>query len=151
MWKANVLLGLATSGISVFVLMHSAGLQYRVGFGPGPGFAPWWIAVVLLCVSVLYVIANLFRRAQSGPFPMSFEALRRSTGLFIALGAAILLIEPLGFTIAMALFLIVVLKMFEDRTWLFSITVGVVSAVAVFGLFAGVFDVPLPRLVRGVF
>jgi len=149
MWKSNVLLGLATAGLALYVLNHSSRLAYRVGFGPGPGFAPWWIALTLLVVSAVFVAANLVRRDATLPFPITREALIRATGLFVTFGAAILLIEPFGFTIAMALFLIVVLRLFEDRPWLYSIGVGVLAAVAVFALFAIVFDVPLPRFVRG--
>lgn len=151
MWKSNVLLGLATAAIATYVLISSFGHTYMVAFGPGPGFAPRWVAGILLLISLVYVAVNLYKRDDTEPFPLPLPAAIRAAGLFIVLGASILLIDRLGFTIALALFMIVVLKLFEGRPWVFSISVGTLTSASVFVVFSLLFKVPLPRLIPGAF
>lgn len=151
MWKANVLLGLSTGLISLYVFSHSFTLVYSVAFGPGPGFSPRWVSIALLVVSIGYVAENLRRRDEGDGFPMTYQSALRALGIFLVLGASILLMNLVGFVISMALFMIVVLKMFEGRSWSFSIIAGCASTAGVFVLFAVLFEVPLPRLLPGVF
>ena len=145
MWKANILLGLATGAIGAYVFRDSFRHEYLATFGPGPGFVQYWLGLVLTLVSIGFIAVNLVQRGTASGFPFTTEASFRSAGLFILFGAAILLIEPAGFVTAMAFFMIVVLRVFEKRSWRFSIVVGVAAPLAVFLLFAFLFGVPLPR------
>lgn len=145
MWKANILLGLATATIGIYVFTDSFRHPYAVNFGPGPGFSQYWLGLLLTVVSIAFVVVNLLRRETGPGFPFTGETMLRSCGLFLLLGGAILMIERAGFVTAMALFMVVVLRVFEKRSWRFSVIVGLATPLAVFLLFALVFNVPLPR------
>ena len=151
MWKANVLLGTFTAALSGYVLLHSLTLTYAVNFGPGPGFAPWWLSLALLIMSVGYIAVNLFRREEGKGFPLTSESTARAAGLFLVFGATILVMELLGFVISMAIFLVAAMKLFEGRTWLFSLVVGTLCSASVYLLFAVLFKVPLLHFSRARF
>lgn len=145
MWKANILLGVATTAIGVYVYADSFQNAYTAGFGPGPSFSQYWLGSGLAAVSVVYILLNLYHRLDGRGFPFTAETMLRSGGLFLLLGASTFMIEPVGFVAAMAFFMIVVLRVFEKRSWRFSLGVGLVTPLAVFLLFAVVFKVPLPK------
>lgn len=130
---------LVAVGLTVF--WQTAGLA-RLDTGSDPG-AAGYPRLVAGCLLVLAVAVG-FQRGSGEPAPSSAGALRVAGAVLLVVGYALLL-EPLGYLVATAGFLVGVMALMGlGRSWSL-LVVPVVFGLGVYLLFATVFGVPLPR------
>ena len=137
---AAVLLALAVA----FTATAAGRYTYWTATGPGSGFFPFWLGLVLAALSIL-LLASAVRRPDPGPawLPTGHGAARFVvvvvvTALFIAL------LPLLGMALGTAVFLGVLLRMLEGHSWRTTAAVAVGAAVANWAVFVLWLRVPFP-------
>ncbi|HEV8724761.1 MAG TPA: tripartite tricarboxylate transporter TctB family protein [Candidatus Binatia bacterium] len=113
---------------------------------PGPGFFPFWGAVILGTLSLILLMRSLKSRAR-----LSFGALRWSE-LFLILAALLsylLFLEALGFVIVTFGFLLLLFR-FGETGWIKSAASSVVATLFAYALFRLWLQVQLPRGLFGL-
>jgi putative tricarboxylic transport membrane protein len=127
---------------SAVFLWQSLKLDYKGPLGVGPGFFPFWLSLILIILSILYLL-NAIKHVVSihSIFPKN-KALGEFLVIIGSMVLFVLLLEPIGFVAASALALIVLL--YRSFTWYMSLLLSVGISVIIFLIFAKALDVPLP-------
>jgi len=141
-----VLLGLLT-------LKASLGLEYYSEYGPGPGFMPFWLSLILIVCALLVLIpACKALREGKGKEPVTDEDLlmfTKPTAVFGGLGALLLvavLLEDIGFVISASIAITIYVKLIKPEfRWGSSVALGVVAAIMIYSLFNLTLGINLPR------
>ncbi len=134
--------------ISILVSLGS----FKIGIGksrePGPGFLPFLTSLVLLLLSIIVLIKDLYvsDHGEGGKNPFSPDHLKKPTGLILILIGYTLLLKFLGFLITTFLLIFLMLFVFDPnpkKIWKF-ILIGVISANLSFIVFYKWLQVQLP-------
>jgi putative tricarboxylic transport membrane protein len=132
--------GLAWLAVAIFVAVQSFALKLGTLHRPGPGFFPFWGAVVLGLLSVILLVSR--------PRGVSASASGvRSWTLVMVAGALlgyVLLLERLGFVAVTFLFLLLLFRV-GRKGWLVSGLSALVGAGACYALFQLWLKTQLPR------
>lgn len=142
---AEVAAGLAFVGLAVVVA--GEGLRLGAGWddsGPGPGFFPFWLAVLLAAGAAAALVQAVRSRGRQ-----PFFGVRQEIVDVLAVGgpvvAAIASMAVLGFYGMTALYVGGFVRWYGRHGWPAAVAAGVLAAVGLyFGLERG-FRIPLPR------
>jgi putative tricarboxylic transport membrane protein len=131
---------------SAFVIWESIGLQYYTKLGPGAGFFPFWLGLVLGGLALIWLLQ--LSRSAGRPQNAVFFPDRRSTlrilAILTALGAVTGLLNLLGFQLSMFLFLgFLLMVLGQQKLWL-TLVITLLGSVGVYRVFSGYLDVQLP-------
>jgi putative tricarboxylic transport membrane protein len=142
---------IATGAMLVFCLFaiwQSLLLSLTDRLGPGPGFFPFWLAVIGALLAVGLLITT-FREA-AGPADAETRILphgeggRRWLAIVVLLAAVTVAMEFVGFRLAMLAFnAILVIALGERRWWVIAVF-AVLGSVGVYYVFTTWLDVLLP-------
>ena len=150
-WK-----GLPSSIFLIVISILFSLSSFKIGIGkprePGPGFLPFLTSLVLLLLSIIVLIKDLYisDHAEGEKNPFSPDHLRKPTGLIIILIGYTLLLKFLGFLITTFLLIFLMLFVFNPnpkKIWKF-IVIGIIAANLSFIVFYKWLQVQLPM---GVF
>ncbi len=147
MRKADLITGFVLLVLSGYVIRTAAQMPASGTFGPGAGFLPFWVGVIL-AVLALILLASAWRRKATGkealsPFPGK-RALLAITGVLGGLGVYILLIEALGFLVDTFLFVAFLMGVVEKERWPMTLAVSVCTTAGLFIVFQVLLGVTLP-------
>ena len=136
--------------LSAFVAQQSLELKYYTTLGPGPGFFPFWLAIIMMILAGFMFYHATF--GTSAPMPDDFWATR--TGYLKALAVMVSIIfvvwtmDNLGFRLVMAIFFAFLLLTLGRQKgiagWVTMIAVTAVGSWGAFWLFNDMLQVPLP-------
>ncbi len=151
--RRNVLAGLFWLGISVFVMVESVKSDIGSLHAPGPGFLPFWSAVLLGIFSAILLIMNTVKsNLQSGSLLDLWKGLNWSRVLLILIVLFLypLLLPMAGYLIATFAFILFLLIIGErSKLW-----IDVASALAItlisYLIFYVLLDVKLPKGIIGL-
>lgn len=151
---------IALMALSCATIVAGLGLGYWTTLGPGPGFFPVWIGVLLGVSSAVWLIQalrgnpNVATPPADPPTDTDVPADSIATAppakkrpIWIVLLSLIILaslLDILGFQLAMFAFLIFHLKFQGDRKWLSSLVIAAAGSFGVYYLFTDVLQVTLP-------
>ena len=137
----DLLSGLAGLAVAAFAALQSRSLQLGTLHRPGPGFFPFWGAVMLGVLSLI-LIARALRR----PAPTPAAGARSWTPLVVAgaLLVYVLLLEPLGFVTVTFLFLLLLFRLTGMRFTVSALS-AITGAAACYALFQLWLKTQLPR------
>ncbi len=133
--------------LAVFVIIGSRELEYTREFTPGAGFFPFWLGISLALLSIVLLIKNTIlesHKREGSPLPGK-QAFLRIMLILGALLADLLLLERIGFLLAMTVFASFLLIFLENYRWYKGVLISVVMVFAVYGIFKIWLDIPLPR------
>lgn len=118
---------------------------------PGPGFFPTLIGVFLIATAAGCVIQELLGRKRAPETPAAAPAappperqVAKTVQLLALLVGYMLVLKPLGFPIAIAVFVAIAIRIFGYRKWLPTAAMAVVIAAASYVAFVAWLKVPLP-------
>ena len=124
-------------GAVVSYLSVTAVSYHSPDYGPGPGFFPFWLGILLIVISVSHSI--LISRQPREPLPQGFiptgTGMRYILCVIGALGAVILLLPYLGFTITMFLFSVFLLRLMSKQAWWLTVVISFTGSFGTFHLF----------------
>lgn len=141
---AGVMLALAA-----VVLLSTTDLHYWTGVGPGNRFVPIWISVVTIVLS-LVLIRDALRRTGDQPadWPDLPGALRVG-GTYAAICVLPYVVEFLGFLLAIAVFMMVVLLAFLRCPLKPSLLTVLITTGTIYSVFIASLSIPLPKGIFG--
>lgn len=103
---------------AVWVMVSSMKLNYWTPLGPGPGFFPFWMAILMAALSIVWFV-QLIRQPVEGKasdFVPSRSALLRIGALILSVAIFGLLVDKIGFSIVMFVFLLFLLLVLGRQT-----------------------------------
>jgi len=127
----------------VAFLLVALRMPLQTALGPGPGFLPVLIGVLIVGSSSVALATGASNVAPGTPFPMGEEA-RRVPVLLGLMLAYLLLLLPVGHLIAATLLSCGTLWMLGRRPWWAALGIGVSFSTGSWALFALAMGVPLP-------
>jgi putative tricarboxylic transport membrane protein len=150
MRRADQITGIVMLVFSLTVAYASWQMPQRVEFGPGMGFFPFWLAVLMAVLSALLLIDASMRKTASSrsPFPAR-RALLNVVLVLAGLGAYIAFLDEVGFFVSTILFISFLLGVVEKEGWLKTCMVSVLATISLFIVFRILLDVRLPENMFG--
>ncbi len=146
MRRADQITGIIVLIFSLVVMEGSRRLPPSATFGPGAGFLPYWLGVLMAILSILLIL-NAYRQAaaptQRPIFP-SVKALITLGSVIAGLAAYILLLEVLGFLVGTGLLTAFLLGFVEREKWSTAILAAVLNSVGLYVVFQRLLGVNLP-------
>jgi putative tricarboxylic transport membrane protein len=150
--RAHQIAGAASLVFSIWILIESARLAYYTPLGPGPGFFPLWVALVLAGLSAALVWQGT--RSEPRVLPADFfpdrAGTRRVGAILLALAGCMTLMEALGFRLTMAAFYLFLLPALGNRNVALIVVIAAAGSFGVFHLFNDVLQIVLPVGVLGI-
>ena len=151
MRRADQITGIIVLIFSLAVMEGSRRLPPSATFGPGAGFLPFWLGVLLAILSLL-----LIGQASRQPGTAMSKAMFPDRQTLIPVGAAIgslaayiLVLERLGFLLGTGLLTAFLLGVVEREKWLTTVLVAVLNSVGLYVVFHVLLGVSLPRNMFG--
>jgi putative tricarboxylic transport membrane protein len=141
---------LVVFGALVVYLSHT--LRYRTEQGPGPGFFGVWLGLLLVVLAVTDAAQSQRRPDKTLPdgFLPDRSGLRRFLVVFVALAASSLLLTSLGFSLAMFLFAVVLLRaLATGQPWWLTMVIALAGSFGTAFVFR-LLMVPLPTGLLGI-
>lgn len=140
--NADRVSGMALLVFGLAVAWEAAKLPFGSINAPDAGFFPLSLAVALALLSALIVLGTWLPEAAAAAMP-SWRGAGRATAAVATMAVYVAVIDWLGYLLATALVMLVLLRGIERLKWRTSVAVTVVSVVASYLLFRRL-GVPLP-------
>lgn len=146
---SGLILALAVAYEAMALWMPQGSLKF-----PGPGYYPKLVGAFLIAASLGCLIqALLIRRPARTAEATGESAPRRVAGKAVAVFGLLLgygaLLKPLGFPIAICLFLLAAIRVFGYRRWTITLFIAVGLTVVSYLTFVTWLKVPLPLGIVG--
>ena len=132
---------------SAYVVWEAWNLEYYTPLGPGPGFFPLWLGAIMGGLSLFWLaqVSGRKGRPKEGAFLPERDGMARLLSVLGAMIAAALLMDWLGFQLAMFLLLLFLLLIpGRQPVWL-TLVVALLGSVGTYHLFGSYLDVQLPQ------
>lgn len=135
--------GIGVLGVATIAASLKLGLWTRLG--PGPGFFPIWLGAILLGASIPWGLTQ-WRGVSDDNVDPGEEANGplRIAAMVGSIVVTALLLEPLGFQLAILAFLFFHLRVLHRVRWIVAVPVMLAGSFGVFTLFDFLLGVPLP-------
>jgi len=132
--------------VSCFVMRESLELKYYTELGPGPGFFPIWLSVLMAVLAVVLFAKVTFRQVE--PIPEDFFQTRsgylRALAICLAWIWATLMLERLGYRLTVMIFFPFLLLTLGRVRWFVIVLFTVLGSLAVHIIFTKLLAVVLP-------
>jgi putative tricarboxylic transport membrane protein len=138
---------LCFTAFSASVVWESWNLEYYTPLGPGAGFFPLWLGIAMGGLSLIWLVQVSGRkgRPKEGLFLPERGGMARLLSVLGAMAASTLLMDFLGYQLAMFLLLCFLLLIPGRQTIRLTLIVALLGSVGVYHLFGGYLDVQLPK------
>ncbi|OGP54325.1 MAG: hypothetical protein A2162_12920 [Deltaproteobacteria bacterium RBG_13_52_11b] len=144
MGVANLLAGIAVLLLGSVVAFSASQLPYRAEYGPGPGFLPLWIGIILIGCAIVTIIKAVKQVGhERGRFIQPKTG--RVAFVLVTLMITFLLVPVFGLSLGLALFTGFTMRTAGRHGWILCIVMTVITAAAVRLIFGHVLDIPLPK------
>lgn len=143
---AHRVAGLSFLAVALFVVWQSASMKYYTSFGPGPGFFPFWLGSLLAVLSVAWLIQISRHPAESlkeDLIPDRAGVLRIGS-VWLALVLVTLLMEVIGFRLAMLGFLLFLLVVLGHHRPVVAVLISLAGSFGVAYVFKHALNMQLP-------
>ena len=122
---------------------------YWSATGPGSGFFPFWLGLVMAALAALLLVRAV-RETEAGPawMPRGRGAVR-FLGILGGSVVFVVLMPWLGMAATTVLFLVAILRLLEGHSWPAAVGIAVATAVVNWAVFTWWLRVPFPPGVLG--
>lgn len=128
-------------GVGAVLFWDAARLPQDGGYaGVGPASMPRIVGSGLILLGILTAITGY----RDGPRPVPPQRIGAVAWIFAGLLLQLLLLKPLGFSIASALLFACTAAAFGKRNLALTLPIGLIFALAIYALFDGVLKLNLP-------
>ena len=138
--------GFVFLAFSAYLVFQSRQMEYYTDLGPGPGFFPLWLGVLLALLSSIWLVQ--VSRGPKGTLEEGFIPAWQGALRVLAVLAAMALfgwvVEDLGFQLTMLIFLGFLLMVLGRQKPFVSAAVAIAGSFGVYYLFTHWLDVKLP-------
>jgi putative tricarboxylic transport membrane protein len=142
---ASYAVGLAFLAMGVYVAIEAPKLGlYVSGQGPGPGFFPFGVSLLMIAMAALWLSQIIRGQVQPGLFFTDRSGRGRAQVVLVALTIFIALLTTLGYMLAAFVFMIAIFRIVGRMRWITSFALAVCGAVALQYGFVDLLQVPLP-------
>lgn len=132
--------------VAAFLGYHAVGLRYNTPLGPGPGFFPVWLSLLLGLLGIGVLLRASLARPE--PLPEDFIAPRsgyaRMAAVLVALLAVPLVMPVLGFRLTMLGFYLALLSVLGRRHPVETAILSLLGSFGVYHVFVELLSQPLP-------
>ena len=152
MKKADMITAIILLVLSGFVIQDAWRMPSSASFGPGAGFLPFWLSVLLAVFAIILFVSAWRRKATEKDGHSIFpgkQALLAITMVMVGLGVYIELIEILGFLIDTFLFILFLMKVVEKEKWPLTLMVAAGATAVLFITFQYLLQITLPSNMFG--
>jgi putative tricarboxylic transport membrane protein len=129
------------------IIWQAWGMEYLTSIGPGPGFFPWWLGLILTGLSAAWLVSAVWRSMPETDRRFLPER-RGARRILLVIGAIIgvgLAMEYVGFQLAMFAFVAFVLTALGWRRWRLTAILSIALSFGVYHAFTRWLDVNLPQ------
>jgi hypothetical protein len=133
------------AGLGIFILVEAFGLEYAGDFGPGPGFLPFWLGIVIAGLAALLISTALRKSARPriAVAEVSGDPARAMLSWF-AIVLTVPLLAFLGFYAAFAILTAFLVLAMEKRPVSTALAVAVGCVLGFYLIFSVALGVRLP-------
>ena len=152
MKKADLITGFVLLALSGYVVWESWMMPASATFGPGSGFLPLWLGILMVVLSVILITGAWFRKPdpdEQGPFPVG-QALIRVSAVIVGLAVYISLMEVLGFVLNTFLFVSYLMLVVEREKWKLAGGVALLTTAGLYIIFQVLLRITLPKNMFGL-
>ncbi|MEW6673668.1 MAG: tripartite tricarboxylate transporter TctB family protein [Thermodesulfobacteriota bacterium] len=153
MKKGDRVFAIICMGLSLWLIIESLQFDYLSEFGPGPGFEPFWLGILLAILSIALFINTFLRRTkeddEKAQLP-GIKALGRIGLIMLITAGFALCLNTLGFLITVFLFVSLILFTLEDVGILKSMFYGIMFSGSVFLIFSYWMEINFPKGFLGI-
>jgi putative tricarboxylic transport membrane protein len=152
MKKADLITGFVLLALAGYVIWESSQMPQSATFGPGVGFLPLWLGILLAFFSIILIAGAWFRKTAGqvkGPLFPEKKALLAVVLVLVGLAAYILLIEVIGFIADTFLFVTFLMWFVERQKWLRTIATAVLTTGGLYIIFEILLKITLPSNMFG--
>ena len=147
MKKADLITGTVLLILAGYVIYEARLVPESATFGPGSGFFPLWMGILLAGLALILTVGALLQRekaAADAPFPswLTMAIVGKILGGLILFA---LLMETLGFTVNTLLFVTYLMKVVQRERWPMTLLIAVATTACLFIVFQLLLGITLPR------
>ena len=139
--------GLVVLLFGIAIVFFSSQLPYKSEYGPGPGFLPLWLGIVLIG-SAVFVLLNILRK-QVKVDAFFKTGTKQSAMMFILIFISFLLLPLLGFAVGLAFFSGLTMRVMGKHSWMACGLTAVGVAIGIRFVFGQWLHIPLPAGIVG--
>jgi uncharacterized membrane protein len=139
---ADLVGGVAVLLLGIAIVFFSSQLPYYSEYGPGPGFLPLWLGIVLIG-SAVFVLLNVLRKHVKVDTFLK-PGTKQSAMMLILIFISFLLLPLLGFSVGLAFFSGVTMRVMGKHGWMACGLTTVGIAIGIHFVFGQWLHIPLP-------
>jgi putative tricarboxylic transport membrane protein len=151
MKKADLITGVVLLVLAGYVIYEAWMMPPSGTFGPGSGFFPYWLGIILAGLSLILVIGAAVRPKDPkdvSPFPAR-QALFSVAKVLGGLILFTLLMETMGFIVNTLLFVTYLMKVVQRERWWLTLLIAVATTACLYIVFQILLGITLPRNMIG--
>ena len=148
MKKGDTIFAIICMGLSLWLILESLQFDYLSDFGPGPGFEPFWLGVMLALLSIALLINTLRKKdneEDDKPRLPGWKSLGRLGVIMLIMAGLALSMNTLEFILAVFIFVALILYILEKVSILKSVFYGIMFSGFIFLLFRYWMNIDLPK------
>jgi len=152
MKKAEMITGVVLLVLSGLVIWGALEMPPSSSFGPGAGFLPFWLGVLLAVLATILFVSAWQRKAAEQDSQSVFpgkQALLTIAFVLVGVAVYIYLIEILGYLVDTFLLILFLMKVVEREKWPLTLTIATVTTVTLFITFQILLKITLPSNMFG--
>lgn len=152
MRRTHQVSGLLFLLVAAFLGYHAWGLSYYTSLGPGPGFFPVWLCILLALLGAIVFLQATVREPVSLPedFFAPASGYGRIAAVLIALFAVANVMPTLGFRLTMLVFYVGLLSALGRRHPVETLIFAFLGSFGTFYVFVEFLSQPLPVGIFGI-
>jgi putative tricarboxylic transport membrane protein len=151
MKKADLITGVVLLVLAGYIINEARLMPPSGTFGPGSGFFPFWLGIILAGLSLILVVGATLRPKDPedrSPFP-GRTALFAVTKVLVGLILFTLLMETMGFILNTFIFVIYLMKVVQGERWWVTLLIAVATTACLYIVFQVLLGITLPRNMFG--
>lgn len=151
MKKADLITGIVLLILSGYVITEALQMPPSATFGPGSGFLPFWLGVILAALSLYLIVKTSLRRKDESdvpPFPGK-QGILTVVKVLAGLALFTILMETLGFIVNTFLFVAYLMGVVQREGRRSVLLTAVLTTAGLYIVFQVLLGIALPRNMFG--